>query len=171
MMSSEPAPRPSSAAQALGYAGLIPFVGIALAALLVPVAYRELAAVALLTYAAVIVSFLGGIHWGMVMVGNTAHGNTVNGRTGEPYTAPTKQLAWGVTPSLLGWAALLCPAHWGLIISAASLVVAYLVDARTYPQAGAQGWLPMRLALTTVATVSCLMTAGTVWVVLRSVAR
>jgi hypothetical protein len=149
--------RPTPAAQTLGYAGLIPFVGTAVASLLVPTVYREVAAAALLTYAAVIVSFLGGIHWGMVMVGTASD----DGASGSP----TARLIWGVTPSLLAWAALLCPVHGGLIVSAASLATAYLVDARMYPRVGAQGWLPMRLTLTAVATASCLVGAGALWTV------
>ena len=62
------APQPSPAipiALWLGYAGLIPFVaGAALAWLLQP-EWRPFTTAALSAYAAVIVSFLGGIHWGI----------------------------------------------------------------------------------------------------------
>jgi hypothetical protein len=68
----------------LGYAGLIPFVAGAALAWQLPHESRPFAAVALSAYAAVIVSFLGGIHWG------------IGFRDGRPWL-----FVWGVVPSLV----------------------------------------------------------------------
>lgn len=139
--------RPSPAAWALGLAGLIPFV-VGVAAMrwpgLLPSPVPGGAAGALAAYGAVIVSFLGGIHWGLAMSG--AGGQT------------PLRLAWGVVPSLLAWPALLLPPAWSLAVLAAALVLCFMVDRRAYPVVGLSGWLPLRGVLTAVAALSC--TAG-----------
>ena len=82
----------------LGYAGLIPFVvGAALVWLVWPEAHPYVT-LALSAYAAVIVSFLGGIHWGLAM------------RNPDP---PRFLLLWGVVPSLLAWLAVMLVARYG----------------------------------------------------------
>jgi hypothetical protein len=76
----------------LGYAGLIPFVGLAGLMWLVEGDVHAFVAMALSAYAATIAAFLGGIHWGM----------------GLPLDAPARRfhLVWGVVPSLVAWVAL-----------------------------------------------------------------
>ncbi len=136
-----PLSRPSVAAQALGLAGLLPFIaGAALPWLMQP-GWRMLAASALLTYAALIVSFLGGIHWGLAM------------RQAHP---PKAQLVWGVVPSLLGWLAVLLDTPWGLLLMAVSLVICYGVDRFAYQRQGVAAWLGLRALLTVVAVLCCL---------------
>ena len=58
---------PSSWAQGMGYAGLLPFVVLATATWVAEAGPRAFAALALAGYGAVIASFLGAIHWGLVM--------------------------------------------------------------------------------------------------------
>jgi hypothetical protein len=76
----------------LSVAGLVPFVGLALATLTSDDARMGQA---LLAYAAAILSFLGGIQWGV----------------GLSMTGDQKQAAWvlgiSVFPSLIAWSALL----------------------------------------------------------------
>lgn len=136
--------RPTPAAWALGLGGLIPFVAGAAALLwpgAVPVAVPGGAAAALAAYAAVIVSFLGGIHWGLAFV--------------QPGGSATTRLVWGVVPSLIAWPALLLPPAWSLAVLAAALVLCFMVDRRAYPALGLAAWLPLRGLLTTVAAISC----------------
>jgi hypothetical protein len=135
------ASRPSSAARGLGYAGLLPFVGGALWLLAGPAEHQALAARALAAYAATIVSFLGGIHWGLAFA--------------APEGPSSGRLLWGVVPSLLAWPALLLPAAGGLALLAGTLVLCYAVDHRAYPRLGLAAWLPMRRTLSAVATLSC----------------
>jgi hypothetical protein len=131
---------PSSAAQALGYAGLLPFVGLALASyLVVPEQQTELLS-ALRGYGATILSFLGAIHWGLTL---------------RDATPSTRLLLWGVLPSLLAWVALLLPMASGLWLLAAGLWACWAVDRQLYPRLGLSGWLPMRLVLTVLASLSC----------------
>lgn len=126
--------------QVLGYAGLLPFVvGAALVWLVWPPVHPY-AAWALLTYAAVIASFLGGIHWGAAWR--------------MPNDSPGV-LVWGVCPSLLAWVGALMPARSGLVLLGIVLIVSYLVDRSIYPRYGLQRWLRLRLHLSAVAALSC----------------
>ena len=136
---------PSPAARVLGLAGLLPFVAgaVALVVLDAP-GLRGWAGMALAAYGALIATFLGGIHWGLAMLG----------------TQPIKlRLGWGVAPSLLAWVALLLPASPGLLLLAALLATCYAVDRALYASAGLWGWLGLRLQLSSVAVLSCLVGA------------
>lgn len=129
----------------LGYAGLLPFVILAVATWIAPPAYRAQACHALLAYGATIASFLGAIHWGLAMR--------------EPGTPQAGPFVWGVFPSLVAWVALLLPLSQGLVTLALLLGICLLVDWRSYPAYGLMQWLPMRLHLTLVAGV-CLLAGG-----------
>ncbi len=132
--------QPPRAAQWLGYGGLLPFGGLAGLSLWMEPSCALFAS-ALLAYGASILSFMGAIHWGLAM------------RDGH---APDhKLLLWGVLPSLAAWLALLAGAALGLWAVVAGLWVCFAVDRSVYPRFSLQGWLPMRLALTTVATLAC----------------
>lgn len=149
----QPVPRPvnisppSPWARALGYAGLIPFVGAA-ALGHASASFAPLALAALVAYGATIVSFLGGIHWGLAFMNDADRG---------------ARFTWGVIPSLLAWVAIVLPASAGLLLLAGTLLMALAVDRRVYPTLGLQAWLPMRLHLTAVAALSCLAGAALAW--------
>ncbi len=143
---------PNKLAIRLGYAGLIPFVLLALLLWIVEHDLRPWLTIALTSYAALIATFLGGIHWGIA--GCMAD---------EPTSAQRSfHLIWGITPSLIAWLALIMPAYAGLPLIAALLVACYVVDRKSYPAAGWSAWLPMRLRLTVVAVLSCLVGAGAI---------
>jgi len=135
---------PSALALWLGRAGLLPFLaGAALAWWARADGSPGLAAhaaQALLAYGAVIVSFLGGLHWGLAM------------RQAAPQAS---LLGWGVVPSLLAWPALLLPPAQGLLLLAASLWLCFAVDRRVLKAQGASAWLGLRLQLTLVASLCC----------------
>ena len=84
--------------QLLAYAGLTPFVGLAVLLWLVDADLHPFVALALTGYGAVIVSFLGGIHWG-IGFRNAA----------RMHNAPLFNFVWGVVPSLLAWIAISIP--------------------------------------------------------------
>lgn len=132
-------------ARRLGYGGLVPFVLGALLVWLVHEDVRHDVMFGLSAYAALIASFLGGIHWGLAF------------RHDEP---PTAWLGWGVVPSLVAWPALLMPPHAGLVVQGVLLVACYLVDRRLYPQQGAARWLTLRFRLSAVAALSCFIGAA-----------
>ena len=137
---------PSQLIRRLGYAGLLPFVGLAALMWLVKPALHPFVAIALTGYAAVIAAFLGGIHWGLGLLG---HGRN-----------PGFHFVWGVVPSLVAWVALVMPAYAGLPLLGLLLVACGVVDYRTWPAAGLGAWLPLRLQLTVVATLSCVLGAA-----------
>ena len=135
--------------QRLGNAGLAPFVLLAATVWLVDADLQPWAAMAMSAYAALIVSYLGGIHWGLAWKQPDA-----------PAEQQRAHLIWGVAPSLLAWPGVLMPPHAGLVWLALALVLCYLVDRRLYPNAGVGHWLTLRFRLTAVATLSCLIAAG-----------
>jgi len=138
--------QPPRMAQWLGYGGLLPFVGLAGLCLWFGPRSSPLLVSALLAYGAGILSFLGAIHWGLAMRNRT--------------TAEPRILLWGVLPSLVAWGALMAGAALGLWMVVAGLWICFAVDRKVYPGFDLRSWLPMRLVLTTVATLVC---AGVAW--------
>ncbi len=147
---------PGDLARKLGYAGLIPFVGGALFIWLLAGRIDDQPFVfvvqALTSYAALVVSFLGGIPWGLVMW-RSASG------TALPDTH--QRALWaGIAYSLAAWLALMMPPHAGLIVIGVLLVVCYAIDRKRYPELGVAGWLTLRFRLTVVASLSCFLAAA-----------
>ncbi len=124
---------------------MLPFVAGALLVWLVRDDAHPYVALALSAYAGVIVSFLGGIHWGLAM------------RSTQPSGG---QFAWGIVPSLLAWLGVLMPPSAGLVIHGATLVLCYAVDRRVYPAHGAAHWLTLRFRLSAVAASCCFIAAA-----------
>jgi len=92
---------------ALGYAGLLPFVACVSGIALLEGEARTFAVRGLVGYGAVILSFLGAVHWGLMLC--------------QPAAATLARLAIGVLPSLAAWVALLLPDRYALAL----LVVAF----------------------------------------------
>ena len=138
----DPLPLP---ARRLAYAGLLPFVVGTLLIWVVNEQALSYVALGLSAYAALIISFLGGIHWG------------VGFAQARP---PALLFSWGVVPSLLAWVAVMMPAHAGLVLSGAMLVACYLVDRKIYPGQGLARWLTLRFRLSAVAALCCFLGAA-----------
>lgn len=102
----EPLPR---IARLLGLAGLVPFLGSLGLAAASADEMRGAALWALATYGAVILSFLGAVHWGLAL------------GPGRP-AAVEARLGLGVLPSLVGWVALLLPPVPSLLLLAAGIL-------------------------------------------------
>jgi hypothetical protein len=135
-------------ARFLGLAGLLPFLACAAAALLTEGYQRGLATQALAAYGAVILSFLGGVHWGFAL-----------GGTKQP-EAEAFRFIGGVAPSLLAWPALLLPGTLSCLVLALGLGVLLVVE----EWALRQGWTPapyqgLRRLLTAVAGTCLLVVA------------
>jgi hypothetical protein len=143
-------------AQALGLMGLLPFFAFATLAWLPEdavvghVGAAQLAQRALVAYAAVILSFLGAVHWGVVLAAPTT----------TPQLARSF-LMWGVVPALLGWLALLMMflglAPW-LVLSflIADLLLVRMMDGALFRQhpTRTEGYLELRTRLTAGATLA-----------------
>lgn len=145
MVGADSSGRPSSsrvppAAAWLGALGALPFVSIAGLSLFVEGAHRELASFAITAYGALILSFLGGIHWGLAIAGY-GPGHTANDMF--------RRLGMSVAPSLIGWAALFFPGSVGAIILATAFGALSLFDVYATRKSEAPVWYPkLRLPLT-----------------------
>ena len=136
---------PSSWGRHLGAAGLLPFViGAALVWLVRPEAHPYVT-LGLSAYAALIVCFLGGIHWGIAM------------RAASPEPA---LFAWGVLPSFVAWTGVMMPPSAGLVVHGVMLLAWYGVDRRVYPRHGLAHWLTLRFRLSAVAALCCFLGAA-----------
>lgn len=134
----------------LGYGGLLPFLTLA-AASAADVHHRLAWSEVLVAYGAVILSFVGALHWGFAMLGD---GLSAAERRGC--------YLWSVVPALLAWPAswLGAPLACGLLIF--GFVLHYLQDRRLVRLLDLPGWyLPLRRRLTAVA---CLALAATAWI-------
>ena len=101
----------------LGFAGLIPFFSAAFIGLVWSTPLHEISLKALLAYGAVILSFLGGIRWGLAIATSKSSG----------LLGP---LAMSVAPALVGWVALLVPSSVGLVLLALGFAVMLMADFR-----------------------------------------
>jgi len=141
---------PPSAAW-LGGLGALPFMGLAGAAPYLDGAPRMFVVNVLVTYGAVILSFLGGVHWGLAIVS----------RSDADHQALRSRLIVSVIPSLAAWVALLFPERTGLLILAAAMAAMLWVDIRATRIGHAPQWYPkMRLPLTCVVVAALLFGAS-----------
>ncbi len=129
----------------LGFAGLIPFAAPLLLGLFEPTLTPRLLHAQQL-YGAVILSFLGAIHWGLAMV--------------MPEIDSGRQHAlfiWSVVPSLIGWLACLLGGMEGSLLLSLGLLVQYACDVYQMRCGGVPAWyLRLRIRLTTLAVLSLL---------------
>jgi hypothetical protein len=132
-------------AMLLGLGGLIPFMGCALVTTSPDPARVELAVRALVLYSALILTFIGGLHWG-VLLATPNHRLERRGRL---------RYLWSVIPSLYAWPVVLFAASQALPLLALGLIVAYLVDVLVYRAQGNLSWfIKLRTLLTFVAVCS-----------------
>ena len=133
----------------LGFLGLTPFGALAAATVFASGPMRAIAAAALLTYGATILSFLGGIFWGLTLA-----------RPALSTRESALFLGLGVTPQLLGWAALLIPAPWGHLLTAAGVVALLALDRAAVRSGIAPDWfLHLRWPLSCIAAIAMIIGA------------
>lgn len=114
-------------ARQLGYAGAIPFVAGALAALPVAGSLREWAILLLLGYGAIILSFMGGVHWGAAMLRNDLS---------------LASLGKSVSPSLLALVAVLIGGRMGLFLLASGFAGLLYYDETETAAGHLPAWYP-----------------------------
>ena len=132
-------------ARALILAGLLPFIGLAIGSVVMDGAHAAMLHLPLVGYGAVILSFVGALHWGVALTHPTASQRD-----------RTVLMSWSVVPALLGWVALMAPAGADLLL--ASGFWAHLAfDWRAARRHALPGWyLPLRIVATSIATL-CLL--------------
>lgn len=127
----------------LGLLGLLPFAGAALAALALT-GWQVDALVWLRGYGAVILSFLGAVHWGLALAAGESPFNR-------------QRLILGVMPALLGWASLLLPVKGGLwLLAAAMLLMAATEQWAAFRGAIPGGYVLLRWVLS-LGAAACLL--------------
>jgi len=130
----------------LGYAGLIPFAFLTVLISMgtsfsfstgLPLAWWQA------TYAAIILSFLGAVSWG-VALGMQEQLNK---------TEINRLVSYSVVPSILAWLALLLPAKFSLFVLAGLVMLAYIADALLlFPKIRSQ-YAVLRMHLTTAVVI------------------
>lgn len=129
----------------LGYGGLLPFLALTPASLL-DHHHGAVWSDALYAYGAIILSFIGALHWGLAM--------SLPELTERQRSA---WFAWSVVPALIAWPAVLFSPPLAAPLLVVGFIAHYLQDRRLARQATLPGWyLPLRLRLSSVAVV-CLI--------------
>ncbi|MGL4636019.1 MAG: DUF3429 domain-containing protein [Beijerinckiaceae bacterium] len=128
----------------LGLGGAIPFVACAAAlALNITLPLVDDPARALVSYAAVILSFLGGIRWGFALrINDSALRNSA--------------LILSVGPAIAAWLLLLPPATMGLVVMPVLFVLIGLADQKLGAIGAPLWFMRLRALLTVVVTLSLL---------------
>ena len=137
-------PGNEATAKMLGYAGLIPFIIFSLGSW-IPLPYVSDAIRILVAYAAVILSFMGAIHWGVALSRSARH--------------RSKYYIASVLPALTAWLALLLPESYALLILLTAFIVLLAYDCAVMKPQGFPLWyIPLRIRLTIVVALCLLST-------------
>mgnify|MGYP003144516932 FL=1 len=142
-MSSRPAPITPLSARLIGYGGLVPFAGTGIVSwFLWPSETADAVLQVQLVYAALILSFLGGIRWGVAMT----HAGDFKRRV--PDGLGTK-LALAALPALGGWLALFTMREAAFLVLMLFFAAQAISDIRMVNNDEAADWYrPLRLQLT-----------------------
>ncbi len=109
--------------------------------------YVERASFVLVAYGAVILSFMGAVHWGLIISPGAGGGGK----------EATRWLSLGVIPGLLGWLALMIDPLPALVLLALAFAGVYTLDRFAIAAELAPLWYGrLRLRLTT-AVILCLL--------------
>ncbi len=138
-----------------GFAGTLPFLALAAVLPWVGGGQRAWVELALIGYGAVILTFVGALHWGLALAA-----------TMYLSSAPAVVrfgFLWSVVPALWAWLALLVPLLPALVMLAAGFVVQFAVDRRIAGELTLPAWyLPLRLSLTSIVMLALLAAAAAV---------
>ena len=131
-------------AHQLGFAGLLPFLLLMLGVWFADISWLGDFLRGQKAYAMVILSFLGGIHWGAAMLCRMLS-----------LSDTKKALLWSVTPSLIAWGATLS-GGFDIAVLIGGFIAALEVDKRMFGHYGMPGWLIRLRGRLTVAVVMLL---------------
>jgi hypothetical protein len=132
----------------LAYGGLLPFIALAILQG-ADSARASWWLAALVGYGAVILSFVGALHWGIAMTALTLD-------------ARQRRVAfgWSVLPALIAWGAIVLSGRGAALMLLSGFVLHWIQDIRLSGPAGLPAWyLPLRVRLTAVACM-CLLWAA-----------
>jgi len=132
-----------AAARILALGGLIPFWALALAPRfgINPPQLQQ----ALISYAAVILSFVGALHWGLA---------AARDNTDRPLPA-WRSYGWSVVPALVAWVALLLPYRDALTLLSLTFIAAMFADLRWLAGQGLPLWfVPLRTIISILVVIA-----------------
>ena len=130
-------------AHMLGYAGLIPFIVFSIGSW-IEIPYLDNAVTILVAYAAIILSFMGAIHWGMAM-------SKTDNQQNKYYIS-------SVIPALVAWISLLMPELYALMILLVGFSLLLSYDLAVEKSQGFPRWYaPMRIRLTFIVLLSLII--------------
>jgi hypothetical protein len=120
----------------LGYSGLLPFIAGSAGCFLPEGPLQQFSQFGLLGYSAVILSFMGAVHWGAAML--------------RPLAAEQLYLA-SVLPALVAWVSLLLPVQAALAVQATGFTALFIFDRHSSAKGTLPEWYPqLRVPLTAV---------------------
>ena len=135
----------------LGGLGAIPFVILSSATPCLEKGNQVSVINALSTYGAIILSFLGGIHWGMAIISKSESGNSKLRKT----------LIVSVLPPLAAWSSLFLTDRKSLIMLAGAMALMLWFDLRISRAGQAPPWYPtLRIPLSCVVIASLIFGAS-----------
>ena len=133
-------------ARFLGFGGLVPFLFLTAATIMDLRLPFAPAPALLIGYGAIILSFVGALHWGAQLTNST------------PRSA---RFIWSILPALLGWVALMVPATSAVICLITGLILCWTYDMRIMK---AGEWPHYMRSLRTILTaIACLSLSVILW--------
>ena len=138
----------------LGLAGLLPFISMAVFSWLSPPAELGGVLKAQAHYAASIFTFLGALHWGVVL----ARPEITDG-------AAVYRLVWSVIPSIAAWILTLYGVRVAIPGLFVGLLAAWLIDWRFYRGTQVPGWF---MRLRGLLSAGALLCVGASWLAMAS---
>ena len=130
----------------LGYGGLLPFFTLTIAVLLrssLPMLENARLDWWLVAYAAIVLSFVGAVHWGVVL----GLQDWLNERE------TPRLLIYSVVPAILAWLTLLLPVNIALLVMGMLMVGSYIADSIWLFERLKSQYAKLRLHLTIVSTL------------------
>ncbi|MCL7929555.1 DUF3429 domain-containing protein [Halomonas llamarensis] len=127
----------------LGLAGLLPFWLSLAVAFWGPMVWQVSAVYGFLYYGAVILSFLGGVHWGAV-IQRADH---------QRHSGDIRRLLMAMVPSLIAWPALMLSPVTGVWVVMIGFVLVWAYDVSREGRLGWPGWYLLLRSVLTVAVV------------------
>lgn len=132
----------------LGAGAMLPFVVLTSGLYALPSDYRTHLVFWLSSYGAVVLSFVGAIHWGLALV----HPKML-------YGDRMTSMGWSVVPAAAAWSSLMVPPESGLLLMAGSFAAQYGADQQFESRFSVPDWYPpLRTSLSATA-VLCLILA------------
>lgn len=137
-------------ARLLGFGGLLPFVILAAATMMELHTPFAPAHALLIGYGAVILSFVGALHWGAQLSADKLSADKLSAGS----------FIWSVVPALIGWVALMLPAKLGAFCLIGGLVMCWGYDMRLIRK---KEWPSFMGALRTILTAIACLSLGVIF--------